>query len=55
MVSLPFAVGSHLAHHLAAPEPTVAKLFHQLMSSTHGNGNPLQCSCLENPTDGEAW
>ena len=19
------------------------------------NGNPLQCSCLENPTDGEAW
>ena len=20
-----------------------------------GNGNPLQCSCLENPTDGEAW
>ena len=20
-----------------------------------GNGNPLQCSCLENPGDGEAW
>ena len=20
-----------------------------------GNGNPLQCSCLENPTDREAW
>ena len=20
-----------------------------------GNGKPLQCSCLENPTDGEAW
>jgi len=20
-----------------------------------GNGNPLQCSCLENPTDGRAW
>ena len=19
------------------------------------NGNPLQCSCLENPKDGEAW
>lgn len=34
MVSLPVAVGSYLAHHLAAPEPTVAKLFHQLMSST---------------------
>ena len=20
-----------------------------------GNGNPLQCSCLENPVDGGAW
>ena len=20
-----------------------------------GNGNPLQCSCLENSRDGEAW
>ena len=20
-----------------------------------GNGNPLQCSCLENPMDGETW
>ena len=20
-----------------------------------GNGNPLQCSCLENPRDGTAW
>ena len=20
-----------------------------------GNGNPLQCSCLENPTDRGAW
>ena len=20
-----------------------------------GNGNPLQYSCLKNPTDGEAW
>ena len=24
-------------------------------SSGEGNGNPLQCSCLENPRDGEAW
>ena len=23
--------------------------------SGEGNGNPLQCSCLENPRDGEAW
>ena len=20
-----------------------------------GNGNPLQCSCMENPRDGGAW
>ena len=24
-------------------------------SSGEGNGNPLQCSCLQNPRDGEAW
>ena len=28
-----------------------------LFTFTHweGNGNPLQCSCLENPRDGRAW
>ena len=30
--------------------------FHFSLSSIgEGNGNPLQCSCLENPRDGEAW
>ena len=30
--------------------------FHFLLScSGEGNGNPLQCSCLENPRDGGAW
>ena len=30
--------------------------FHFLLSSIgEGNGNPLQCSCLENPRDGGAW
>ena len=24
-------------------------------SSGEGNGNPLQCSCLENPLDRGAW
>ena len=24
-------------------------------SPGEGNGNPLQCSCLENPRDGRAW
>ena len=30
--------------------------FHFSLSCTgEGNGNPLQCSCLENRRDGEAW
>ena len=30
--------------------------FHFSLSSIgEGNGNPLQCSCLENPRDGWAW
>ena len=30
--------------------------FHYSLSCTgEGNGNPLQCSCLENPRDREAW
>ena len=30
--------------------------FHFLLSCIkEGNGNPLQCSCLENPRDREAW
>ena len=30
--------------------------FHVSLSCIgEGNGNPLQCSCLENPRDGEAW
>ena len=41
----------------------VAKCWTRLSDFTHfslscigeGNGNPLQCSCLENPRDGGAW
>ena len=30
--------------------------FHVSLSCIgEGNGNPLQCSCLKNPRDGEAW
>ena len=30
--------------------------FHFLLSCIgEGNGNSLQCSCLENPRDGRAW
>ena len=32
------------------------RLFHFPLSRIgEGNGNPLQCSCLENPMDREAW
>ena len=36
---------------------TTARLhFHFSLSCIEeGNGNPLQCSCLENPRDGAAW
>ena len=30
--------------------------FHfSLLCTGEGNGNPLQCYCLENPRDGGAW
>ena len=29
--------------------------FHSLSCIGGGNGNPLQCFCLENPRDGGAW
>ena len=33
-----------------------ATYFHFSLSCIgEGNGNPLQCSCLENPRDGKAW
>ena len=35
---------------------TEGLLFHFSLSCIgEGNGNPLQCSCLENPRDGGAW
>ena len=39
-------------------ESDTAKQHHfhfSLLCTGEGNGNPLQCSCLENPRDGEAW
>ena len=36
--------------------PTERLQFHfSLLCIGEGNGNPLQCSCLENPRDGGAW
>ena len=34
---------------------TAERLHFPLSSIGEGNGNPLQCSCLENPRDGGAW
>ena len=41
----------HLKHFISLPR-------NMSLLSTYigeGNGNPLQCSCLENPRDGGAW
>jgi len=39
------------------PIPKIASYFIDVPSYLigEGNGNPLQCSCLENPRDGGAW
>ena len=31
------------------------RFYFSLSCIGEGNGNPLQCSCLENPRDGGAW
>ena len=46
-------------HVLDSGQISLKKLFIYLavsgLSCGEGNGNPLQCSCLENPRDGGAW
>ena len=43
-------------HGVAESDTTEQLHFHFSLSCTgEGNGNPLQCSCLENPRDGGAW
>ena len=34
---------------------TTERLYFSLSCIGEGNGNPLQCSCLENPRDSRAW
>ena len=36
-------------------QDTTERLHFSLSCTGEGNGNPLQCSCLENPRDGGAW
>ena len=46
----------HAVHGVAKSDLTEQLHFHFSLSCTgEGNGNPLQCSCLENPGDGGAW
>ena len=43
-------------HGVAESDMTEQLHFHFSLSCIgEGNGNPLQRSCLENPTDGGAW
>ena len=43
-------------HGVAESDMTGRLHFHFLLSCIgEGNGNPLQCSCLENPRNGGAW
>ena len=47
---------SAAAHGVAKSDTAERLLFHFLISCIgEGNGNPLQCSCLEDPRDGGAW
>ena len=42
--------------HFCVSDTTKQLHFHFTLSCIgKGNGNPLQCSCLENPRDGGAW
>ena len=43
-------------HGVAKSRTRLSNFFHFSLSCIgEGNGNPLQCSCLENPRDGGAW
>ena len=45
-----------LVHEVAKSQTRLSDFFHfSLQCIGEGNGNPLQCSCLENPRDGGAW
>ena len=49
-------VGSRLTDRtIAASSVICAKSTLTCISLGEGNGNPLQCPCLENPRDGGAW
>ena len=45
------STGSHRVRHDWSDAAAAAAVF----TGGEGNGNPLQCSCIENPRDGGAW
>ena len=49
------AEGSAHSTQIEADRETMSQLLLITMPRGEGNGNPLQCSCLENPRDGGAW
>ena len=51
---MPWMEEPGLVHGVAESDMTERLHFHFSLSCIReGNGNPLQCSCLENPRDGE--
>ena len=42
-------------HGVAEGRTRLSDFHFSLSCIGEGNGNPLQCSCLENPRDGGAW
>ena len=40
---------------ISGQESLVEKHWDAIKAIGEGNGNPLQCSCLENPRDRGAW
>ena len=49
----PHSVSIHMYSHSWSTEPNNKASL--LQSNGEGNGNPLQCSCLENPVDRGVW
>src|SRR5574341_1416386 len=48
-------VGCCLWGHIESDTTEQLHFHFSLSCIGEGNGNPLQCSCLENPRDGRAW
>ena len=54
-LKIPWPGGLQSMGSLRVGHDSVTSLSISLSCIGEGNGNPLQCSCLENPRDGGAW